>query len=420
MGNSTYLHLRPFSVPVRPLHVAVVTETYPPEINGVALTTQHMVNALCRQGHQVRLIRPRQGRNDAPADEPNLEQLLLPGISIPRYQNLQMGLPAGAALKRIWCRKRPDVVHLVTEGPLGWSALATARKLKIPVTSDFHTNFHSYTKHYGIGWLCKPISAYLRHFHNRAQLTLVPDEGLRRELEAQGYKNLAMVGRGVDIGLFNPAHRNSELRRSWGASEHDMVAVYVGRLAPEKNLDVVIDAFNALRARQPKAKLVWVGDGPQRRILQSGNPAHIFAGMRTGVDLATHYASADVFLFPSLTETFGNVTLEAMASGLAVIAYNYAAAAEHIRHGENGLLAEFDDASGFCAQAARLAARPEMIAVLGGNARLSVESLAWEHIYERFEQLLLDITDEGGRHGKQDHFVPGANTGVGSGAVPPL
>jgi glycosyltransferase involved in cell wall biosynthesis len=309
------------------------------------------------------------------------------------------------------------VVHIVTEGPLGWSALNEARRLGIPVTSDFHTNFHSYTQHYGIGWMRRPIGAYLRHLHNRALLTMVPDQGLRHELETQGYRNLAIVGRGVDTGLFNPARRSMELRRSWGVSQNGLVAVYVGRLAAEKNLEAVVDAFDAMRARHPRAKLVWVGDGPQRSVLQSRYPGHIFSGMQTGTDLAEHYASADVFLFPSLTETFGNVTLEAMASGLAVVAYNYAAAAEHIRHGENGLVAEFDNLSLFCDQAAALAGRPEMVARLGGNARQSADGLAWNQICERFEQLLLEIVDEGGRHGKQDRFVPGSDSKLGPGSV---
>ncbi|MDP3481878.1 MAG: glycosyltransferase family 1 protein, partial [Sulfuricella sp.] len=285
----------------RSLRVAVVTETYPPEINGVALTIQHMVEGLRRRNHQIQLIRPRQGKGDTPSFTSNLQQILLPGFAIPRYPNLQLGLPAGSALRHLWRESRPDVVHIVTEGPLGWSALNEARKLDIPVTSDFHTNFHSYTQHYGIGWMRRPIGAYLRHLHNRARLTLVPDRGLRGKLEAQGYRNLVIVGRGVDTDLFNPARRSMELRRSWGAGEDDPVAVHVGRLAAEKNLDAVVDAFDAMRARHPRTKLVWVGDGPQRALLQARNPGHFFAGMRTGADLAEHYASADVFLFPSLT-----------------------------------------------------------------------------------------------------------------------
>lgn len=420
MEENIYYPLQQFPSSARSLRVAVVTETYPPEINGVALTIAHMVEGLLQRQHQVQLIRPRQGPDDAPSAETNLQQFLLPGLAIPRYQNLQMGLPSGSALKRIWSTARPDVVHIVTEGPLGWSALAVARKLEIPVTSDFHTNFHSYTKHYGISWLQKPIGAYLRSFHNRARLTLVPDEGLRRELEVQGYQNLSIVGRGVDIGLFDPARRSTELRRTWGASKDELVVLYVGRIAPEKNLEAVIQAYDAMREKHPQAKLVWVGDGPQRDILQARNPGHIFAGMRTGVDLAAHFASADVFLFPSLTETFGNVTLEAMASGLAVVAYDYAAAAEHIRQGENGLVAEFDNISQFCEQAASLAAQPEMIPQLGKNARLSAKNLAWDHICDKFEKLLLETVGEGGRHEQQDRFIPGANPNLGSGAVPPL
>jgi glycosyltransferase involved in cell wall biosynthesis len=404
----------------RSLRVAVVTETYPPEINGVALTIQHMVEGLRRRNHQIQLIRPRQGKGDAPAFTANLQQVLLPGFAIPRYPDLQLGLPAGSVLRQLWRESRPDVVHIVTEGPLGWSALNEARKLDIPATSDFHTNFHSYTRHYGIGWMRRPIGAYLRHLHNRALLTMVPDQGLRHELETQGYRNLAIVGRGVDTGLFNPARRSMELRRSWGVSQNGLVAVYVGRLAAEKNLEAVVDAFDAMRARHPRAKLVWVGDGPQRSVLQSRYPGHIFSGMQTGTDLAEHYASADVFLFPSLTETFGNVTLEAMASGLAVVAYNYAAAAEHIHHGENGLVAEFDNLSLFCDQAAILAGWPEMIARLGSNARRSANGLAWNLICERFEQLLLEIVDKGGRHGNQDRHIPGSDSNLGPGAMPSL
>ena len=401
----------------RSLRVAVVTETYPPEINGVALTIQQMVDGLRQRNHQIQLIRPRQGKGDMPAFTANLQQVLLPGFAIPRYPNLQLGLPAGGALRQLWIDKRPDVVHLVTEGPLGWSALREARKLGIPVTSDFHTNFHSYTQHYGIGWMRRPIAAYLRHLHNRTRLTLVPDQGLRHELEAQGYQNLAIVGRGVDTGRFSPARRSRELRRRWGAADGGLVALYVGRLAAEKNLDAVVDAYDAMRASNPGTKLVWVGDGPQRELLQARNPGHIFAGMQTGAELAAHYASADVFLFPSLTETFGNVTLEAMASGLAVVAYNYAAAAEHIRHGENGLVAECGNLSLFCDQAGILAGQPDLVARLGANARQSADGLAWSRICERFEQLLLEIVDEGGHHGKQDRFVPGPDSKLGSGPV---
>jgi glycosyltransferase involved in cell wall biosynthesis len=199
-------------------------------------------------------------------------------------------------------------VHIATEGPLGWSALMAAANLNLPVSTGFRTNFHSYSKHYGTGFLKNPIAAYLRNFHNLALATLVPTESLRHELECQGFRNLHVVSRGVDTGLFSPARRSSDLRRSGRVGESGLVAMYVGRMAPEKNLPLAIRAFGAMHERSPQAQLVMIGYGPARASLASRHPKIIFAGPRSGEDLATNYASADVFLFPSLTEAFGNVT----------------------------------------------------------------------------------------------------------------
>ena len=186
------------------LRIAVVTETYPPEVNGVAMTLARIVDGLQRRNHRIQLIRPRQHAAETPACNVHLEEVLSRGVPIPRYQGLRIGLPAKQALFRLWSLKRPDVVHIATEGPLGWSALAAAVKLRLPVSTGFHTNFHSYSQHYGVGFLKKPITAYLRRFHNRAQATLVPTEDLRRELAILGFENLRVVSRGVDTMLFSP------------------------------------------------------------------------------------------------------------------------------------------------------------------------------------------------------------------------
>ncbi len=377
------------------MRIAVVTETYPPEINGVAMTIGRMVSALQERNHQIQLIRPRQNNQENPVQNDQLEVVLQRGIGIPRYDGLKMGLPAKAALLRLWSVKRPDIVHIATEGPLGWSALAAANKLKIPASTDFHTNFHVYSKHYGFGWLRQPIIAYLRKFHNKALCTMVPTQGISNELSESGYDNLIIVRRGVDTAHFDPAKRSLELRRQWGAAESDPVMLYVGRLAPEKNLPLVLESFNAIRKIRPTAKLVLVGDGPERQRLQLEHPDHIFAGMRIGDDLATHYASADAFLFPSTSETYGNVTMEAMASGLAVVAYNYAAAAEHIVHGNNGLIADFDNARQFTALALELLNSPTSLKDLGKNARLTTQAIDWKDIYDQFEQVLLEIANRG-------------------------
>lgn len=388
-GTTFVLQERP---PTRAtLRVAVVTETYPPEVNGVAMTLARMVGGLLRRGHQVQLVRPRQHAAERPAADALFEEVLRPGVAIPHYDGLKMGLPAKQALFRLWSDKRPDVVHIATEGPLGWSALAAALKLKLAVSTGFHTNFHSYSRHYGVGFLKKPIAAYLRKFHNWALATMVPTEEMRVDLESQGFQNLRVVARGVDTGLFCPGRRSAGLRAQWGVSGAQPVALYVGRLAPEKNLNVLGEAFAAIRLAQPDCRMVLVGDGPQRAELAARQPEIVFAGTRSGEDLATHYASADLFLFPSLTETFGNVTLEAMASGLAVVAYDYAAARQHLAHEVSGLLALCGDSESFVRLAVEAVQDPLRTGQLRVHARAAAERIDWESVFDDVEAVLRDV-----------------------------
>lgn len=369
----------------RSLRIGFVTETYPPEVNGVAATIARLIEELRARHHEVQLVRPRQDRDDAAAAEERFHEVLMRGLPIPRYPNLKMGLPAKRALLRLWTARRPDIVHIATEGPLGWSALQAARQLKLPVSSDFRTNFHAYSRHYGVGWLHKPIVAYLRKFHNLAHCTMVPTESLRRTLAEYGFRNLIVLARGVDTRLFDPARRSDALRRSWGAAPDDLVALHVGRLAPEKNLGVLASAYRSMRRVNPRVKLVLVGDGPARRWMEGQCPEAHFAGMRSGEDLAAHYASGDLFIFPSVTETFGNVTPEAMASGLPVLAYDYAAAGALIRSGDNGLLAPFDQSLRFIAIAAELALEPSRLRALGRRARETACAMGWDCIAEQVE-----------------------------------
>jgi glycosyltransferase involved in cell wall biosynthesis len=369
----------------RSLRVAVVTETYPPEINGVAATIVRVVDGLRSRGHEIQLVRPRQAASESGSDEDRFCEVLMRGLPIPRYPQLRMGLPSRRALVRLWTLRRPDVVHIVTEGPLGWSALQAALHFKLPVVSDFRTNFHAYSQHYGIGWLRSPVMAYLRKFHNRVACTMVPTDELRHELERSGFKGLRVVARGVDAQLFDPTRRSEPLRAQWGADAQTPVVICVGRLAPEKNLGVLLSAFEAMRQRSPATRLVLVGDGPERASLHARCPDAVFAGIRTGEDLATHYASADMFLFPSITETFGNVVPEAMASGLAVLGYDYAAARHLLRDGVNGSLARYDDADDFCRAAVRLAGDTPAARAMGIQARSTAGRLDWVRIVEAVE-----------------------------------
>lgn len=347
------------------------------------MTVGRLHEGLIGRGHQVQLIRPRQKRVDARIRREHDELLTVPGLRLPLYPDLQFGLPARRKLTERWRRARPDIVHIVTEGPLGASALGAARDLRLPTLAGFHTNFHSYSRHYGFGFLHRPIIAYLRRFHNRCHATLAPTLELAQQLESLAFRNVRVLARGVDTRLFTPLQRDLALRRSWGANDDQPVALYVGRLAPEKNLTLAIQAFLALRALRPFARFVLVGDGPLARKLRVRHPDFLFCGVRTGADLAAHYASADIFLFPSLTETFGNVTLEAMASGLAVVAFEYAAAYRHIEHNRSGLLAPLGDADAFIRLARGLGCDLERAHALGRQARTAIEPFGWERIHDQ-------------------------------------
>jgi glycosyltransferase involved in cell wall biosynthesis len=378
-----------FSETRRRLHVCLVTETYPPEINGVAMTLHRLAKGLINRGHHVSLVRPRQSAHDRPGCSRTPEQTLIPGVPIPGYQGLRFGLPVGTRLRRLWDAARPDIIYVATEGPLGISALHQAEKLNIPVVSGFHTNFHSYTRHYHLGFLHKLILSHLRNFHNRTRATLVPSKDLQQQLQQTGFHNVEMLARGVDCNLFSPEKRDPKLRQMWEVKDTQAVVLYVGRLATEKNMELFVRTYRAMQQQCADLRCVIVGDGPLYRNLQANNPDIIFCGMHTGRSLATHYASADIFLFPSETETFGNVTLEAMASGLAVVAYDYAAAGKHITDGQNGLVVPYKAEDLFVTRALKLIASDDM-KELRNNARNYALSIDWLQIVERFENILLE------------------------------
>ncbi len=376
---------------MRGLKFAFVTETFPPEINGVAMTFGVLARELGRRGHVVTVYRPR--RDDLPGGMPSPEfaEVPLPGVPIPGYALLRLGLPAGARLKKFWREERPDLVHVATEGPLGSSAITAARALGIPVTSSFHTNFHAYTKHYRFGPLRGLVLAWLRHVHNRTRRTFAPTAELCAELAALGFRDVALLSRGVDTWQFHPARRSEVLRRQWGAEPDDPVVIHAGRMAAEKNYPLVFRCHAAMRAANPRCRFVCVGDGPLRRKYQRENPGCVFTGFIPRGELAQHYASADVYVHASLTETFGNVLTEALASGLAVAGFNYAAARQFIRHGENGLAVTCDQPDALIDAAVMLATDDMLRVQLRRVARAAVEPQSWGNVIARFEADLLAV-----------------------------
>jgi len=380
-----------------PMRIAVVTETWPPEVNGVALTLSKLVNQLSLRRHTIQLIRPRQDKHDTGNEHAGWSEILLRGLPIPRYPELKLGFPNKKSLIKAWSIKRPDLVHIATEGPLGWSALQAARVLRLPVTSDFRTNFHSYSRHYGVGWLSKPIVAYLRKFHNRTLCTMVPTQALKTQLQAVGFENLRVVARGVDAKQFHPEKRSPDLRAQWQADDSTLVLLSVGRLAAEKNLDLIVNTYQALAQSGKSVKLVFAGDGPYRAKLQADCPQAIFMGMCSQDELAVIYASSDLFLFPSLTETFGNVTLEAMASGTPVLAFDCAAATELIEDQKNGWLVTGESGQDYVRKALALTQDPNDLVLAKAQTHISIRPWDWQEIVSQVETIFRQAISTGAK-----------------------
>lgn len=334
------------------MRIAYVTETYPPEVNGVSLNVARTIDHLRQEGHAVDLIRPRQ---PGEAHQTDATQWLTFGCAIPMYPELRFGLAMPSTVRRRFEDGRAELVHIATPGPLGHVAARVARSMGLPVTVDFRTNFHRYSHYYGLGWGESLIKRVMKSLHDAADLSFVPTQSLQTALSSEGFERLEVVGRGVDAQRFSPRWRCDRQRSAWGASPHTPVMLYVGRLAAEKQVDLALQAWTRTRAVCPHAIMVVVGDGPRGQELRKRWPNAIFTGVLCADALARAYASADIFLFPSQSETYGNVTLEAMASGLCVVAFKDAAAQELIRDGSNGFVVPAGDREGFCVTAAHVA-----------------------------------------------------------------
>ncbi len=301
------------------------TDTYAPQVNGVARTLERLVREIESRGGAVQVVTV-----DDPDAEPAMDIERLPALPFWAYPQLRVAAPAVIAARRALEAFKPTLVHAATPFGVGLGARLAARQLGVPFVTSYHTHFTAYLRHYklealdGISW------PFLRWFHNSGLRTYAPTETVRRELATQGFTNTRVWSRGVDGARFAPAHRSRPLRQSLGIGDDTLIALYVGRLAPEKGIDVVLDAMQRVVAAHPgRVRFVMTGDGPSEEKARALAPAGtVFTGRLTGDALSAMYASADLFVFPSETETFGNVVLEAMASGLAVVAPDTGATTE--------------------------------------------------------------------------------------------
>lgn len=383
---------------VRPrLRIAIVTETWAPEINGVALSLLQLCKGLQKRGHKILLIRPEQ-KNKCSDFQPNKE-CLVKAQSIPKYTDMQFGLPQYLKVSQAISSFSPNIVHIVTEGPLGFAALQAAKSHGVPVSSGFHSSFHELSRFFDLAFLLKPIQKYLRWFHNSTQLTCVPSKETEKSLRQFGITcPLLVVSGGVDVDRFSPKYRSERLRQQWGVNAKTTVMLYVGRLSPEKEIDVLLDAYAAIKKQHrcvdqhQNIQLVIVGDGPSRKDLQQLPNASgvIFTGSLSGSKLAEAYASADVFVFASQVETFGNVVLEAMASGLPVVAYDHACAHLHIKHNVSGWLSPLGEKEQFIQ---RILALPDNQTLhhMGKIAAKDVKNIGWKHPVQQLEQALYSV-----------------------------
>ncbi|GAA5493999.1 D-inositol-3-phosphate glycosyltransferase [Rubritalea halochordaticola] len=367
------------------MRIEFVTDTFPPDVNGVAMTLGRLTSCLKSRGHYIHVIHT--GESAACGETKKYS------VSLPGYQEVRVGLPSPLKLRKRWKKKRPDAIYVATESPLGVSAIKAAREMGIPVVSGFHTNFHQYLQKYSLGKMQKPAMGYLRRVHSKADCTFAPSQNVVDMLKEEGFEKVKLLGRGVDTNLFNPSKRCAVLRSEWGARAETPVVVIVGRVAPEKNLDFAMDIVREMRARIPDTKAVVVGDGPSREKLAQDNGDVQFVGVKTNEELAKHYASADILLFPSETETFGNVLLEGMASGLITVSYEYAASALHVKHGENGLQARFGDEDSYLEQSIRALGqlRNDQMKDL---ARQAVLEMSWDKIAQNFEEHIQEVIQE--------------------------
>ena len=370
------------------LRIALFSGNYNYVRDGANQALNRLVDFLLRQGAKVRVYAP---TVDKPAFPATGDLVSVPSMPIPGRPEYRLALRIPQSVKRDIEAFNPNVVHVAAPDIVAHRAVTWARKHDIPVVSSVHTRFDTYLQYYGLKYLEPACRAIMRRYYRRCDAIVVPAESTAAIMRAQRMnKDISIWARGVDRGQFNPERRSLEWRRAHGINDEEMVVSFLGRLVLEKGLDVFSDAIDVAREKGVPLRVVAIGHGPARDYFEERLPDAIFTGQLTGNELATALASTDVFLNPSITETFGNVTLEAMASGLPVLAAAASGTTSLVKDGITGRLSEPGDIDAMAEELADYQRNPELRLRHGAAGLEFAKTMDWDringavmHVYER-------------------------------------
>ncbi|ADY56268.1 glycosyl transferase group 1 [Syntrophobotulus glycolicus DSM 8271] len=370
------------------MRIAYFTDTYLPQINGVSNTLKRLGEYLAEKEIKHMVFAPQYEeieRSQVPSPVVRFKS-----ISVPFYPECRLSFPLYANLSRLADQFAPDLVHLTDPLGIGLAGLRYARERGIPIVSSFHTNFDDYLKYYNLEYLENVVWGLFKWFHRFSDLNFCPSIETLKILENKGIKNLRLWSRGIDMNTFSPKLRDSEIRKQF-KMENKTTFLYVGRLAAEKDLDILIAGIERVNVSYAdKVQFILVGEGPYAKLLKERTDKNVLlTGYLEGQELARIYASCDAFVFPSSTETFGNVVLEAMASGLPVIAVNAGGVKDNVLDSYNGLMCSPRDSENLAKAIITLIEDKILLKILADNALKHIKGKSWSSI---FDQLVADYS----------------------------
>ncbi|MBB4211306.1 glycosyltransferase involved in cell wall biosynthesis [Rhodothalassium salexigens DSM 2132] len=373
------------------LRIALVSGNYDYHKDGAAVTLNRLVGHLEAQGAEVLVFSPTAER---PAFDSVGEVVSVPSVPVPGRGEYRLGLGLTPRVRRRLAAFAPNVMHIAAPDLLGYTALRYGRRHGLPVVSSFHTRYDTYLQYYGVAALETLGRRYIRHFYRCCDHVYVPSACLAQILREDGIEgNLRLWSRGVESAKISPDARDLNWRRAQGFDDDDVVVAFCGRLVREKGLDAFADTVDVLQQRGVAHRVLVIGDGPERERLAARLPDAVFAGFLSGADLARAYASADLFFNPSQTETFGQVTLEAMASGLACVCADATGSRSLVRAGETGFLAPPRDAAAYADHIARLVREPALRRRMGEASRRAACGYDWQAVMDSMIDNYWDVLD---------------------------